>query len=64
LAVVTFLVRLAVAAEMDDLRDLYRRSSLSNDGDRVNLLAHSDALDRVVETRFGPASRMRLDVRS
>jgi GNAT superfamily N-acetyltransferase len=27
------------------LRDVFRRSSLSNDGDRMNLLAHPDALE-------------------
>ena len=37
-------VRLAVAADTTALSDVYRRSSLSNDGDRANLLAHEDAL--------------------
>src|SRR5262249_56254402 len=30
---------------MGALREVYRRSSLSNDGDRANLLAHPDALE-------------------
>ena len=40
----TFLIRDAVPADMGALREVYRRSSLSNDGDRANLLAHPDAL--------------------
>ena len=39
-----FRIRDGVAGEIDALRALYRRSSLSNDGDRANLLAHPDAL--------------------
>jgi GNAT superfamily N-acetyltransferase len=41
----TFLIRTAVPGDMTALRDVFRRSSLSNDGDRVNLLAHSDVLE-------------------
>jgi GNAT superfamily N-acetyltransferase len=37
-------VRDAVASDLDGLREIYRRSSLSNDGDAVKLLAHPDAL--------------------
>jgi hypothetical protein len=92
---VRFPVRTALPADMVVLRDVFRRSSLSNDGDRMNLLANPDALevsdiavcagrtrvavtanhhalafyemvgfvfDSQAETRFGPASRMHLDV--
>ncbi len=38
-------IRHAEAADLDSLRSLYRRSSLSNDGDRPILLAHPDALE-------------------
>jgi GNAT superfamily N-acetyltransferase len=41
----TFLIRDAVPGDMSALRDVFRRSSLSNDGDRMNLLAHPDALE-------------------
>jgi len=41
---VTVSIRVAVAADMAALDDVYRRSSLSNVGDRANLLAHEDAL--------------------
>ena len=41
----TFLIRAAVVGDMPALRDVFRRSSLSNEGDRMNLLAHPDALD-------------------
>jgi len=34
-----------VRRDVDELRALYRRSSLSNEGDRANLLAHPDALE-------------------
>jgi len=43
--VTTFLIRAAVIGDMPALRDVFRRSSLSNEGDRMNLLAHPDALD-------------------
>ena len=38
------LIRAAVPADLDDLRELFRRSSLSNEGDRAGLLSHPDAL--------------------
>jgi GNAT superfamily N-acetyltransferase len=41
----TFQIRAAVPGDMTALRDVYRRSSLSNDGDRANLLAYPDALE-------------------
>ena len=41
----TFLIRDAVRGDMGALRDVFRRSSLSNHGDRANLLAHPDALE-------------------
>src|SRR4051812_7881914 len=34
----------ATSADLAALRDIYRRSSLSNDGDKPNLLANPDAL--------------------
>ncbi len=40
-----FLIRAAVPGDMTALRDVYRSSSLSNDGDRIYLLAHPDALE-------------------
>jgi GNAT superfamily N-acetyltransferase len=43
--VTTFLIRAAVPGDMTALRDVFRRSSLSNDGDRANLLAYPDALE-------------------
>jgi ribosomal protein S18 acetylase RimI-like enzyme len=42
---VTFQIRDATAADMPALRDVFRRASLSNDGDRPNLLANPDALE-------------------
>lgn len=42
---VTFLIRDALPADTAVLRDVFRRSSLSNDGDRMNLLANPDALE-------------------
>src|SRR5438132_6672397 len=41
----TFLIRAAVPGDITALRDVFRSSSLSNDGDRIYLLAHPDALD-------------------
>lgn len=38
-------MRRAVPEDVEELRALYRRSSLSNEGDRANLLAHPDALE-------------------
>jgi GNAT superfamily N-acetyltransferase len=43
--VTTFLIRDAAPADLGALRDVFRGSSLSNDGDRANLLAHPDALE-------------------
>jgi predicted N-acetyltransferase YhbS len=40
----SFVIRTAEAADIDALGDVFRRSSLSNEGDRVNLLANPDAL--------------------
>ena len=40
-----FLIRDAVPADVPALREVFRRSSLSNDGDRMTLLAHPDALE-------------------
>jgi GNAT superfamily N-acetyltransferase len=42
--VAAFQIRDAVPGDMGALRDVFRRSSLSNHGDRANLLAHPDAL--------------------
>jgi GNAT superfamily N-acetyltransferase len=41
---VAFVIRDAVPADLATLRDVYRRASLSNEGDRVNLLANPEAL--------------------
>ena len=38
-------LRAASAADLDAIRDVYRRSSLANEGDREVLLAHPDALE-------------------
>ena len=40
-----FVIRDAVPADVAALRQLYRRASLSNEGDRMNLLANPDALE-------------------
>jgi GNAT superfamily N-acetyltransferase len=40
----TFLIRRAVPADLPVLREIYRRASLSNDGDAAALLAHPAAL--------------------
>ena len=40
-----FVIRAAVPGDTSALRDVFRRSSLSNDGDRPNLLAHPDVLE-------------------
>lgn len=39
------LIRDAVPGDMTVLREVFRRSSLSNDGDRSNLLAHPEVLE-------------------
>ncbi len=41
----TFVIRDAVAADMGALGDVFRRASLSNEGDRTNLLAHPGVLE-------------------
>ena len=41
----TFVIRDAGPADLAALRDVYRRASLSNEGDRENLLANPDALE-------------------
>ncbi len=38
-------IRTAVAADIAALQEVFRRSSLANDGDRANLLANPEALD-------------------
>jgi GNAT superfamily N-acetyltransferase len=42
---VRFVIRDAVPADVAVLRQLYRRASLSNEGDRMNLLANPDVLE-------------------
>ena len=42
---IDFRLRLATSHDLPALKDLFRRSSLSNEGDRQNLLAHPDALE-------------------
>jgi len=44
LAVADLAIRDATLADLPALQDLYRRSSLSNEGDRANLLAHPETL--------------------
>jgi ribosomal protein S18 acetylase RimI-like enzyme len=41
---VKYALRAAESSDLDVLSDLYRRSSLSNDGDRASLIANPDAL--------------------
>jgi ribosomal protein S18 acetylase RimI-like enzyme len=43
--VTRFLIRDAGTGDLTALRDVYRRSSLSNEGDRANLLAHPEVLE-------------------
>jgi GNAT superfamily N-acetyltransferase len=43
--VTTFRIRDAVPGDIAVLRDIFRRSSLSNDGDRTKLLAHPEVLE-------------------
>ena len=38
------MIRLAAPNDLEALRDIYRRSLLSNEGDRASLLAHPQAL--------------------
>jgi GNAT superfamily N-acetyltransferase len=41
----TFVIRDAVPGDIDALRRVFRRSSLSNDSDRITLLAHPEVLE-------------------
>jgi GNAT superfamily N-acetyltransferase len=43
--VTAFAIRDARPEDMSALREVFRRSSLSNEGDRMTLLAHPDALE-------------------
>jgi GNAT superfamily N-acetyltransferase len=43
--VAAFSIRSAVAGDMPALREVFRRSSLSNDGDRADMLAHPEILE-------------------
>jgi ribosomal protein S18 acetylase RimI-like enzyme len=43
--VTSFVIRDAAIADMTALSGVYRRSSLSNEGDRPNLLAHPETLE-------------------
>jgi len=43
--VTSFVIRDAVAGDMTALSGVYRRSSLSNEGDRPNLLAYPETLE-------------------
>jgi ribosomal protein S18 acetylase RimI-like enzyme len=54
-------IRTAVVADLPRLRQVYRRSSLSNEGDRVNLLAHGDLLEFSGEGLGGERTRVALD---
>lgn len=45
LTTANFLIRHAVPADLGALREVYRRSSLSNEGDRAALLEHPDVLE-------------------
>ncbi len=47
------LIRAAEPADLDQVRDVFRRAALSNDGDQATLLAHPEALEL-----SGPASRV------
>jgi GNAT superfamily N-acetyltransferase len=55
---VTLSIRTAASADLDQLRDIYRRSSLHNDGDRDALLAHPDALVFAPDGRVGDRIRV------
>jgi len=48
-------IRAAEPADLDALRDVFRRSSLSNEGDRASLLAHPEALELSLEGRTSVA---------
>lgn len=54
MAVLAVTIRTAVPADLDAIRAVFRRASLSNDGDRAALLAHPDVLvwpDAIAEER-------------
>ena len=55
------MIRTAVVADLPRLRQVYRRSSLSNEGDRVNLLAHGDLLEFSGEGLGGGRTRVAVD---
>ncbi|MDR3648980.1 MAG: GNAT family N-acetyltransferase [Acidimicrobiales bacterium] len=40
----TFAIRTAVPSDVEALRGLFRRASLSNEGDRLHLLSHPESL--------------------
>ncbi len=53
-AVLAVSIRTAVPADLDEIRAVFRRASLSNEGDRAALLAHPDVLvwpDTIAEGR-------------
>jgi GNAT superfamily N-acetyltransferase len=56
----SLLIRDAEPADMDALREVFRRSSLSNEGDRVNLLANPETLE--FSTQFVDGRRTRVAV--
>jgi GNAT superfamily N-acetyltransferase len=57
-------IRTAVVADLPRLRQVYRRSSMSNEGDRVNLLAHGDLLEFPGEGISTERTRVALDPHS
>jgi|EndMetStandDraft_8_1072994.scaffolds.fasta_scaffold1082564_1 GNAT superfamily N-acetyltransferase len=57
------LTRTASVADLEVLRELYRRSSLSNAGDRANLLAAPEALHWVGEGLAAGRTRVATDGR-
>jgi GNAT superfamily N-acetyltransferase len=48
-------IRAAVPADLDAMRDVFRRAALSNEGDRASLEAHPEALELVLEGRTSVA---------
>jgi ribosomal protein S18 acetylase RimI-like enzyme len=54
----TFRIRSARAGDLSALTDVFRRSSLSNDGDQALLLAHPDALVLSAETILAGGTRL------
>jgi GNAT superfamily N-acetyltransferase len=55
-----FHLRFATTEDLPALRDLFRRSSLSNEGDRASLLAHPDTLE--LSDRAAADGRVRVAV--